>query len=115
MNRSAGNTDNPLNTPQQRLGHVAPLGRLLGNIMASRVEPQYNMVSSVSAAWEKIAPAELTGRCRITGLDNGVLTVEVDSPACMYQLRLHTADLIKKLRSRCPRAAVQKIRSVVSR
>jgi len=93
------NTDGPLQ-----------LGQALSVYMEQRVLPKYQKYGGVFDAWQQLLPDELAKHCRIDAIKAGQLTVAVDSPAYMHELRLCSGELLEQLQQFCPKARIRKIK-----
>ena len=89
------------------------LGDVIKEMVDLQFSPRQAAVSAVRKLWKWLLPKGLGEHCQIASLDNGVLTVNVDSSAYLYELQLSSAELLKQLQQQCPRASVAKIRFVL--
>jgi hypothetical protein len=90
---------------------------LLADALVKMMEPRhtgisqrYEAASRLGEAWAQALPEEMVRRCRIVDLAAGLLTVEVDSPSYMYELRISSQQLVEHLRRECPEAKLRAIK-----
>ena len=91
---------------------VKRLGDVLGELMADRIQPGRLRFESVARRLSELLPVELGRHCEITDISAGQLTVLVDSPSHLYELRLCSSELLGQLRVHCPEGKIQKIKFV---
>jgi len=94
---------------KRRCSGAVRLGEVLREVIDERIGPAQGRFARVAGVWEEILPAELKKHCRIAGLKAGNLSVEVDSPSYMHELRLASEELISELSRRCPAARISEI------
>ena len=75
-----------------------------------RVEPLQERFGSVADIWLKLVPEELSGHCSVAAISGKELVVVADGPSYLYQLRLIGDELLRELRSCCPRARFDRIK-----
>ena len=93
-----------------RRSQPALLAEALAEIMEPRhtgITQRYEAASRLSEAWARLLPEEILRRCRIVDLAAGLLTIEVDSPSYMYELRISSQQLVEHLRRECPEAKLR--------
>ena len=103
-----GRTDS--RTLYGRRSQPAPLAEALAEIMEPRrvgITPRYEAASRLSEVWARMLPEEMAGRCRIVDFTAGLLTVAVDSPSYMYELRISSSQLVEHLKRECPEAKLR--------
>jgi hypothetical protein len=90
---------------------------LLADALVKMMEPRrtgisqrYEAASQLGEVWAQALPEEMVRRCRIVDLAAGLLTVEVDSPSYMYELRISSQQLVEHLRRECPEAKLRAIK-----
>ena len=104
-------------TNQVRRSQPAPLAEALAEIMEpkrSGITQRYEAAGRINEAWSQILPVEMIRRCRIVDLAAGLLTVEVDSPSYMYELRISSQQLVEELRRECPEAKLRAMKIVLA-
>ena len=89
------------------------LGDAVVKLMESQIAPRRDRLQPVTEVWQQLLPAELRQHCRIAGIAGGRLKVVANSPAHQFELRLCSAELVKELAVRCPRAKIERIDIVV--
>jgi hypothetical protein len=98
----------------QRVKSAAPrqtasLGPELLSFFKS-VEKRHTKLGKIAAIWQKLVPPLLLEHCALESLTHGSLTVLVDSPAHLYDLKqLLLAGLEKQLLVACKTAGLRKI------
>ncbi|MGH2705165.1 MAG: DUF721 domain-containing protein [Actinomycetota bacterium] len=65
-------------------------------------------------SWETIVGPKLAEHCRPAGLRDGVLKIEVDSPAWAAELRYLGRDVVRAVNERVGREIVREVRTVVA-
>jgi len=93
---------------------AASLGQVAQQLMDKRISPQQARFSQIAEVWSGLLPAELCGHCEIVDISGGQLTVQVDSPSYMYELKLCSSELLEELQRQCPRVRLTKIKLVVA-
>ena len=93
---------------------AASLGQVAQQLMDKRISPQQARFSQVADLWSRLLPGELYGHCEIIDISGGQLTVQVDSPSYMYELKLCSSELLDELQRQCPRVRLTKIKLVVA-
>ncbi len=94
------------------------LGQALQELMNTRqgdFAQRYETASRLTLLWMQLLPPALVQHCRIVDLSQGLLTVEVDSPSYMYELRVSSHELLQHLRQGCPSAKLKSIRFALAR
>ncbi|MBN2209915.1 MAG: DUF721 domain-containing protein [Sedimentisphaerales bacterium] len=87
------------------------LGETLGKFIHKSVLPQQERFSSLGAAWAELLPAELLDHTNFANLRRGKLTVQVDSAAHLFELKLILAEgLLDEIQGRCPHANLREIK-----
>jgi hypothetical protein len=89
------------------------LGDAVVKLLESQIAPHRVRFALVAVVWEQLLPAELRQHCRIAGIAGGRLKVVAKSPAHQFELRLCSAELVKELAVRCPRAKIERIDIIV--
>ena len=92
-----------------------PLGELVEQYMAERVDPRHEVFESVAAAWEETVPQGMAGFCRLADVTSGKARILVSSPSHLYQLQLCGPQLLGQLQQRCGKKAVRYIRFEIGR
>jgi hypothetical protein len=88
------------------------LGQSLSAYM-QKVGPRHKKFARLAEAWAHLLPSELAGHCRIEDFSAGVLTIVVDGPSYMYELRLCTDALLQEVARLCPAVRAKSIRIVM--
>lgn len=97
-------------TQYGRRSQPAPLAEALAEVMEPRrtgITQRYEAASRLSEVWAQLLPEEMARRCRIVDLAAGLLTVAVDSPSYMYELRISSNQLVEHLKRECPEAKLK--------
>jgi hypothetical protein len=105
-------------TQAGRQPQPAPLREVLGVLMAdgqAGLVRRYELAQRLRLLLCQLLPAELAQHCRMVGLSGGVLTIEVESPAYLYELRISSHQLFRHLRRGCPAAGLRTLRIVLAR
>lgn len=89
------------------------LGEAVTELMERTVTPGYQRFALLQQAWAELVPAAIVEHTRLADYSGGMLTVSVDSPAYMYELRLCRVELLKALRGQCGRLKTKYIKFVV--
>ena len=92
---------------------VTRLGEAATRLLESQILPRQARFGAVVEAWDSLLPAELRRHCKLAEVSAGQLTVLVDSPSYVYELRLCSSELLEQLQQQCPRARIKKIRITV--
>ena len=101
----------------RRRSEPAPLAEAIAKVMEPRrtgITQRYEAASRLSEAWAQLLPEEMARRCRITDLAAGLLTVQVDSPSYMYELRISSHQLVEHLQRECPEAKLRAMKIVLA-
>ena len=102
---------------QIRRSQPAPLAEVLAELMAPRrtgITQRYEAASRIGEVWAQVLPQELAKCCRIVDLAAGLLTVQVDSPSYMYELRISSQQLVEHLKRECPEAKLRAMKIVLA-
>ena len=97
-------------TQFRRRSQPAPLAEALAEVMEPRrtgITQRYEAASRLGEVWAQALPEEMARRCRIVDLAAGLLTVQVDSPSYMYELRISSQQLVEHLKRECPEAKLR--------
>ena len=89
------------------------LGDTVKQLMKNRILRRQGRFGSVVGQWSQLLPSELSRHCKIVDISAGRLKVLVDSPSHMYELRLCSAELLKRLQQQCPRAQIKEIKFAI--
>jgi len=94
---------------------------LLADALMKMMEPRhtgisqrYEAASQLGEAWAQLLPPEMVRHCRVVDLSAGQLTVEVDSPSYMYELRISSHQLVEHLQRECPEAKLRAMKIVLA-
>ena len=90
------------------------LGDALADLMADCDRQHRSHAGQLPQLWADLLPAELAGHTRLNGLSQGCLTIEVDSPAYLYELRLCAGQLVRRLSEICPAAGIRNLKLVIA-
>jgi hypothetical protein len=90
--------------------HVAKLGDVVQDIMASAIHPQKTYQDDVTRAWLEVVPSNLQGQCRLDGIRRGVLHVIVSSPSYLFELQMCQQELLQHLQQSCSSVRLQQIK-----
>ena len=88
------------------------LGEILIELMDGQVSPRQARFAAVAELWRELLPEELARHCKIAGISGGQLSVVVDSPSHMHELRLCSVELLEELQQRCSRARIERIKII---
>ena len=89
------------------------LGDIVRPLVDGRISRQQRDFGPLLEFWSRLLPAELAEHCELSEVCSGRLTVVVDSPSYMYELRLCTSQLLTELQQQCPRAQIRKIKFIL--
>ncbi len=81
-------------------------------MMSTRIVPRQNRNSPVIEVLDDILGPQLSVHCRIKEIQNGRLTILVDSPSYLYELNLCRDELLEEIRAHCPRCPVRNIQFI---
>jgi len=98
---------------EQRRGRktVFRLGETLSDYVQKRVLPRQKRLFGLGAVWAELLPAEMLEHTNFAHMRRGKLTVQVDSAAHLYELKLLLAGgLLEEVRERCPQAGLREIK-----
>ncbi len=104
-------------TQFRRRSEPAPLAEALAEVMEPRrtgITHRYEAAGRLSEVWAQLLPEEMARRCRIVDLAAGLLTVAVDSPSYMYELRISSNQLVEHLRRECPEAKLRAMKIMLA-
>jgi predicted nucleic acid-binding Zn ribbon protein len=90
--------------------NVTLLGEVLGPMVHERLSARCERSVLLQQCWDEILPPGLAEHCRIDELSAGVLTVLVDGPAFMHELRLCREQLREELNASVPVAKIKEIK-----
>ena len=91
------------------------LGDVLGRMMEDRLGNRHEQTVLLQQAWAEILPPELAEHCRIDEFSTGRLTVVVDGPGYMHEMRLCKKDLCAEVSRTVPGLSVRDIKLVVGK
>lgn len=89
------------------------LGQIVTDYLEKNVGPKQSVYAQLSQVWDTLLPDELASHCRLDELKGSVLSVSVDGPAYMHELRLCSAEILSQLRKECPRARIKNIKTAL--
>lgn len=101
----------------RRRSEPAPLAEAIAKVMEPQrtgITQRYEAASRIGEVWEQLLPEEMARRCRIVNLAAGLLTVQVDSPSYMYELRISSHQLVEHLQRECPEAKLRAMKIVLA-
>jgi hypothetical protein len=88
----------------------APLGAEMISFFKQSVQKRQAKLGQIAGSWSVLVPETLNEHCSLEALHHGVLTVIVDSPSHLYELKqLLLAGLQQQLLLACKSAGVRKI------
>ncbi len=82
---------------------------LLSEYLENQLEPRRQKFGKIDESFRNLLPATLASHCRPDSVTAGNLKVIVDSPVYMHELRLCGEEIVRELKSLCPRARITKI------
>ncbi len=88
------------------------LGELARTFVKQKVTPANKRTAKIMAMWPNIVTGDLAKHSKASQFVNGTLTVVVDSPPYLYQMRLVKQQFIQKLRKKGV-ASIKNIRLVI--
>jgi len=65
--------------------------------------------AGVVDVWREILPEQFYDHCELTGIEAGVLRLEVDPGPYMHELQVSSGMLLEQLQQRCPRAGIRQL------
>ena len=89
------------------------LGDVLASLMVRRIVPQQELFCRASDILRNLLPADIYDHCRIDGLYKEQLKVIVDSPSYMYQLQIHSSNILDELKRQCSKYRIRKIKFAI--
>jgi hypothetical protein len=93
--------------------NAVQLGQAVADYLQSNVEPKQSVSARLIKVWDALLPTELAQHCRLDSLKGSVLTVSVDAPVYMHELRLCSGEILSQLRDLCPAARIKKIKPIL--
>ena len=90
--------------------NVTLLSEVLGPMVHERLGARYELSVKLQRCWDEILPPGLAEHCRIEEFSAGVLTVLVEAPAFMHELRLCREQLREELNASVPGAKIKEIK-----
>ena len=95
----------------KRYVEPSPLKEVLRGVLKGLKPSSNSPVGRVRAAWVEIVGPEAASRTRVTGLESGVLQVQVSSAALKHHLSTFQAEeVLSKLRERLGGPIVRSVR-----
>ncbi|HEX5615315.1 MAG TPA: DUF721 domain-containing protein [Acidimicrobiia bacterium] len=92
-----------------------PLRDALTEVSRDLGMPPPDLLSEVLAAWPSVVGDDLAPHARARSLRAGELTVQVDAPAFVTELRYRAPQLVDALERHLGRRVVERLRVVVGR
>ena len=89
------------------------IGDILRDLLQNTVEPKVGQYQTISLLWEKNAPENLRRHCRVCGTENGVVSVQADSPSIVFELRLDSQRYLSQIQKACPSMRIKKLKFIV--
>ena len=87
-----------------------PLGPDMISFFKQSVQKRQGKLTRIAEAWALLVPETLNDHCALDALHRGTLTVVVDSPSHLYELKqLLLAGLQQQLLLACTAAGLQKV------
>lgn len=65
--------------------------------------------AGVVDVWREILPEQFYDHCELTGIERGVLRLEVDPGSYMHELQVSSSMLLEQLQQRCPRTGIRRL------
>jgi predicted nucleic acid-binding Zn ribbon protein len=91
------------------------IGDILQDFLQKVVEPKTGEYQTISRLWDKIAPENLRQHCEVCGVENGIVSVQADSPSVLFQLHLDSWQYLSQIQKACPSMRIKKLKFVVGR
>ena len=115
MRSQSGKGRCPTNQPcgKSRTGDAFLLGDVLGQVMNERFSVRHEQAMQLQGAWDEVMPQELLAHCRIESFSAGRLTVAVDGPGYMHELRLCKKELCNEMNARLSDVRIRDIKLAV--
>jgi len=87
------------------------LGEVARRLLRGRLKKRARKETRVLEAWEEVVGAERAGKLRPARLRDGVLWVEVESPAVLYEAaQFSRGEILGRLRERFPELGIEDVR-----
>lgn len=94
---------------------MALLGEILGPLVHERLSDRCEQSVKLTRCWNEILPAALREQCGISEFSAGVLTVSVDGPGYMHELRLCKEELRNELNAAVPGVKIKEIKITIGK
>ncbi|MEJ5259212.1 MAG: DUF721 domain-containing protein [Anaerohalosphaeraceae bacterium] len=88
-----------------------PLANLVGRFLQER-SSELQRAGRVVDAWTAAVPEDLKPYCRLAGVKDGVLSVEVPPGPYLYRFKTLSKDLLGRLQQACPSVRIRSIRLI---
>jgi hypothetical protein len=91
------------------------IGECVQDFLQKVVEPKAGEYQAVSRLWGKIVPANFSGRCRVAGIEDGIVKLQADSPSVAFELRLDSQKYLSQIQKACPALRIKRLKFTVGR
>jgi hypothetical protein len=102
-----------LNGDSRKKKEAFLLGDVLGQVMKERLSARHEQSIQLKNAWDEVLPQELSEHCRIESFSAGKLTVVVDGPGYMHELRLCKKELCNEMNARLSGMRIREIKPAI--
>ena len=89
------------------------IGTILQEFMQNTVDQKARQYQQVSRLWEKFVPESLAEHCRVAEIENGIVHIEVDSPAAVFELRMDAKRILTQIQKTCPALRIKRLKFVI--
>jgi len=105
-----GNT----NKPDSHNRGTVKLCDVLREFVDKQVFNRQGYMEAIAQVCSQVLPGDIFEHCRIDGIVGKRLKILVDSPAYIYQLQIHSSQVLNELHIQFPRIPVEKIKFILA-
>ena len=89
------------------------LGSVLQDFMQNVVDEKASQYQVVSRLWEKLVPESLAQHCSLAEIESGIIHIEADSPAAVFELRMEAKRILSQIQKSCPALRIKRLKFVI--
>lgn len=90
------------------------IGDVIGEFLRSREVRQRKRLGDIHEVWNFVVGEEMSKLSNVAGVRNGVLTVEIESPAARHELAVLMKDeILERLKTLAPHLGIASVRYVM--
>ena len=94
---------------RQGKGRPTPIGEIIASLL-EKFQKRASEQEEIVSLWGRTIGTKRGAHTKVSALEGGVLTVQVDNSSFLYELSLQREDIVKKLKKHLKKGDLKEIR-----